>query len=412
MMSGYQPAKRKRNHPGMPDPNAEVIALSPETLIATNRFICEICNKGFHRDQNLHLHQRGHNMSWKLLQRNSNEEVRKRVYVCPEISCEYHHPSRALGDLTGIKKHFCRKHGEKRYKCDRCPKMYAVESDVKAHMKTCGTKDYRCECGTLFSRRDSFESHKAYCDALAPESHHFDLLALSTTASPSSGMLSIHSSAEPTENHTANKQPLAAVTWPTSTVATATGSTGGHIPMINRGIFTSIFNAFPESSSYSGQLLHSNIDPISLPLPSSFYTPTHLYPPPQQQHQHYASHALSATALLQKATQIGSTSSFLPGVWAPPPPNHPQYSTSASHSNNSTMNLGNNFFMASELGGSSLGKKPTSTLNSLGLGMEDDEFFSDGYTTILMRSINGAPPPSYGGGETWDAASKGKGPLL
>ena len=27
------------------DPDAEVIALSPKTLLATNRFVCEICNK-------------------------------------------------------------------------------------------------------------------------------------------------------------------------------------------------------------------------------------------------------------------------------------------------------------------------------------------------------------------------------
>ncbi|KAL8516584.1 hypothetical protein ACS0TY_015014 [Phlomoides rotata] len=185
--SDYRSAKRKRNHPGMP---------------ATNRFVCEICNKGFHWDQNLQLHRRGHNISWKLPQRNSNEEVRKCVYVCPEISCEYHHPSRALGNLTGIKKHFCQKHGEKRYKCDRCPKMYAVESDVKAHMKTCGTTIIVVSVGLCFpekiarmellliifamdeliNMRDSFMSHKAYCDALAPESHHFDLLP------PSSGI--------------------------------------------------------------------------------------------------------------------------------------------------------------------------------------------------------------------------------
>ncbi|XP_048498274.1 zinc finger protein GAI-ASSOCIATED FACTOR 1-like [Beta vulgaris subsp. vulgaris] len=93
----------------MPDPDAEVIALSPKTLMATNRFVCEICNRGFQRDQNLQLHRRGHNLPWKLRQR-SSKEVKKRVYVCPEISCVHHDPSRALGDLTGIKKHFCRKH--------------------------------------------------------------------------------------------------------------------------------------------------------------------------------------------------------------------------------------------------------------------------------------------------------------
>ncbi|WZY79830.1 zinc finger protein ENHYDROUS-like [Brassica napus] len=48
-----------RNLPGMPDPEAEVIALSPKTLMAKNRFVCEICNKGFQRDQNLRLHRRG-----------------------------------------------------------------------------------------------------------------------------------------------------------------------------------------------------------------------------------------------------------------------------------------------------------------------------------------------------------------
>ncbi|KAJ8567502.1 hypothetical protein K7X08_019710 [Anisodus acutangulus] len=161
--------KKKRNLPGMPDPDAEVIALSPKTLLATNRFVCEICSKGFQRDQNLQLHRRGHNLPWKLRQRSSNE-VKKRVYVCPETTCVHHDPSRALGDLTGIKKHFCRKHGEKKWKCDKCSKKYAVQSDLKAHSKICGTREYKCDCGTLFSRRDSFITHRAFCDVLAQES--------------------------------------------------------------------------------------------------------------------------------------------------------------------------------------------------------------------------------------------------
>ncbi|TVU23079.1 hypothetical protein EJB05_32814, partial [Eragrostis curvula] len=162
------------------DPDAEVIALSPKTLLATNRFVCEICNKGFQRDQNLQLHRRGHNLPWKLRQRSGKEPPRKRVYVCPETSCVHHNPSRALGDLTGIKKHFCRKHGEKKWKCDKCSKRYAVQSDWKAHSKTCGTREYRCDCGTLFSRRDSFITHRAFCDALAQETariHHHNLVA-------------------------------------------------------------------------------------------------------------------------------------------------------------------------------------------------------------------------------------------
>lgn len=170
--------KKKRNLPGTPDPDAEVIGLSPKTLMATNRFICEICNKGFQRDQNLQLHRRGHNLPWKLKQR-TNKEVKKKVYICPEKSCVHHDPSRALGDLTGIKKHFSRKHGEKKWKCEKCSKKYAVQSDWKAHSKTCGTREYKCDCGTLFSRKDSFITHRAFCDALADESARITSLTAS-----------------------------------------------------------------------------------------------------------------------------------------------------------------------------------------------------------------------------------------
>ncbi|KAF9614735.1 hypothetical protein IFM89_020568 [Coptis chinensis] len=162
--------RKKRNLPGTPDPDAEVIALSPTTLMSRNRFVCEICNKGFARDQNLQLHRRGHNLPWKLRQR-STTDIRKRVYICPEPTCVHHNPSRALGDLTGIKKHFSRKHGEKKWKCDKCSKKYAVQSDWKAHSKTCGTREYKCDCGTIFSRRDSFITHRAFCDALAEENN-------------------------------------------------------------------------------------------------------------------------------------------------------------------------------------------------------------------------------------------------
>ncbi|WOL10715.1 protein indeterminate-domain 5, chloroplastic-like isoform X1 [Canna indica] len=173
------PAKKRRNQPGNPtDPDAEVIALSPKTLMATNRFICEVCNKGFQREQNLQLHRRGHNLPWKLRLK-SSKEVRRRVYLCPEPTCVHHDPARALGDLTGIKKHFCRKHGEKKWKCDKCSKRYAVQSDLKAHAKTCGTREYRCDCGTLFSRRDSFITHRAFCDALAQESTRVPTAGLS-----------------------------------------------------------------------------------------------------------------------------------------------------------------------------------------------------------------------------------------
>ncbi|KAJ0234886.1 Zinc finger protein JACKDAW [Hirschfeldia incana] len=177
-------AKKKRNQPGTPDPDADVIALSPTTLMATNRFVCEICNKGFQRDQNLQLHRRGHNLPWKLKQRSNKEVIKKKVYICPIKTCVHHDASRALGDLTGIKKHYSRKHGEKKFKCEKCSKKYAVQSDWKAHAKTCGTREYKCDCGTLFSRKDSFITHRAFCDALTEESARMSSLSnpgISTT---------------------------------------------------------------------------------------------------------------------------------------------------------------------------------------------------------------------------------------
>ncbi|CAI9780166.1 unnamed protein product [Fraxinus pennsylvanica] len=169
-LSENSTSKKRRNLRGTPDPDAEVISLSPKTLMATNRFICEICNKGFQREQNLQLHRRGHNLPWKLKQRANKDQIKRKVYTCPEKTCVHHDPSRALGDLTGVKKHFSRKHGEKKWKCEKCSKKYAVQSDWKAHSKTCGTREYKCDCGRLFPRKDSFITHRAFCDALAEES--------------------------------------------------------------------------------------------------------------------------------------------------------------------------------------------------------------------------------------------------
>lgn len=268
-----QPAanKKRRNLPGNPDPEAEVVALSPRSLLATNRFVCEICNKGFQRDQNLQLHRRGHNLPWKLKQR-TNKEVKKKVYVCPEPSCVHHHPSRALGDLTGIKKHFCRKHGEKKWKCEKCSKRYAVQSDWKAHSKICGTREYRCDCGTLFSRRDSFITHRAFCDALAEES--------SRTIIP-----------------------------PPNPLLGAASSTSHHLNLHTLQNFQlkqehqqSNFKLVPAhpSNELSSQLFINHQNPNNN-LPNSSSSSSNIFGA--------AAPHMSATALLQKAAQIGVTSS-------------------------------------------------------------------------------------------------------
>ncbi|CAK9136176.1 unnamed protein product [Ilex paraguariensis] len=302
-----QKIKKKRNLPGNPDPDAEVIALSPKTLLATNRFVCEICNKGFQRDQNLQLHRRGHNLPWKLKQRNS-KEIKKKAYVCPEPTCVHHHPSRALGDLTGIKKHYCRKHGEKKWKCEKCSKIYAVQSDWKAHSKTCGTREYRCDCGTLFSRKDSFITHRAFCDALAEESARLSANSTLTTITNPTGQ-------------TFHLQPQTPFSVFPFTTQHQQEEHHHHFP--NPQTHISLNNPWdhsPQNPNPNPNQVHIKPETIHLPMSLPFYQD-----PPQStlkslmtspfQNLHVSTQPtsntattphLSATALLQKAATLGA----------------------------------------------------------------------------------------------------------
>ncbi|KAI3407671.1 C2H2-type domain-containing protein [Psidium guajava] len=311
--SQQQPAKKKRNLPGTPDPNAEVVALSPTTLMATNRFICEICNKGFQRDQNLQLHRRGHNLPWKLRQRSPNE-AKKRVYICPEPTCVHHNPARALGDLTGIKKHYSRKHGEKKWKCDKCSKKYAVQSDWKAHQKTCGTREYKCDCGTIFSRRDSFITHRAFCDALAEENNkvnqglhqqmpNHDLMPL-PSSTPMINTTTDFKATSDSENPLKSlPQDLVPLPFKPNTNNLCSMSI-----MSPPGMFSTTSGML--FGSPRGAAIFSSSSSSSLQLSSNTSSGGFNYPQEAKAGGGSTSSAhMSATALLQKAAQIGATAS-------------------------------------------------------------------------------------------------------
>lgn len=203
--------KRKRRPAGTPDPDAEVVSLSPKTLLESDQYICEICNQGFQRDQNLQMHRRRHKVPWKLLKRES-PIVKKRVFVCPEPTCLHHDPCHALGDLVGIKKHFRRKHSNhKQWVCEKCNKGYAVQSDYKAHLKTCGTRGHSCDCGRVFSRVESFIEHQDVCSLGRLRSESHSLIQL-----PSAPCLSRTASSPslPSSDHTNNLITSTTIPWP------------------------------------------------------------------------------------------------------------------------------------------------------------------------------------------------------
>ncbi|CAH8313085.1 unnamed protein product [Eruca vesicaria subsp. sativa] len=355
-------AKKKRNQPGTPDPDADVIALSPTTLMATNRFVCEICNKGFQRDQNLQLHRRGHNLPWKLKQRSNKEVIKKKVYICPIKTCVHHDSSRALGDLTGIKKHYSRKHGEKKYKCEKCSKKYAVQSDWKAHAKTCGTREYKCDCGTLFSRKDSFITHRAFCDALTEEGARMSSLnnnnpAISTTTmmttslnfgnnshamnNPNLPHGFVHRGVHHPDINAAISQfglgfghDISAMHTQGSSEMVQMASTGNHhlFPLSSSSFLTD-FSDHQYNQQFEIPTTSTN---PNLTLSSSSTTHQTSASLPSLQQQHHSSFSpllssdnkqnkplspMSATALLQKAAQMGSTrsnSTTSPSLFAGP----------------------------------------------------------------------------------------------
>ncbi|KAE8656575.1 hypothetical protein F3Y22_tig00116999pilonHSYRG00017 [Hibiscus syriacus] len=424
---GGGPPKKKRNLPGMPDPDAEVIALSPKTLLATNRFVCEICNKGFQRDQNLQLHRRGHNLPWKLRQRTSKEFE-------SGSTCA---PNRVASTTTRLE-----------------PSVILPVSRNTFAGNTGKRNGMRAV-------RDSFITHRAFCDALAEESARAQTLAVVTTegnvnANGNGGTMvggaaaaaaatspppqpltpSTTSVASPGLSIQSSEIPENPMTLSPATPAAASTSTS------NANVFVSIFAAHSQPSKISApsSFLQATtpFERTSLSLSSPLYLSNNgssIFTGPANDHCNYAptpQPAMSATALLQKAAQMGaaaSNPSLLRGLGliVSTAPSAGQDANIKSESNVTTAGLalgvvsnGSSGLTNPMMGSSSLfGNKPT-TLDLLGLGMGDGGASSSGLSALLTSfgggfNVGAASATSFGVGgssdsprETWDGAPERK----
>ncbi|XP_010246943.1 PREDICTED: zinc finger protein STOP1 homolog [Nelumbo nucifera] len=156
----------------VPSPGYEVLELHKEEILALNTHFCLICGKGFKRDANLRMHMRGHGDKFKTPEALANpnkraklELVQPRRYSCPFEGCkrnQKHEKFRPLKTILCVKNHYRRSHCDKSYICSICNrKKFSVASDLKTHEKHCGKDDWKCSCGTSFTRKDKLFSHVA-----------------------------------------------------------------------------------------------------------------------------------------------------------------------------------------------------------------------------------------------------------
>lgn len=164
------------------DADAVIVEIDSAKLMAEHVHFCEICGKGFRRDANLRMHMRAHGDRFKSLEsltkpdgRIASGEVALRRPVrfsCPYLSCRRnrnHALFRPLKTAVCVRNHFRRSHCPKMYTCDLCnEKSFSVVADLKSHRKYCGEIQWRCSCGTSFSRKDKLFAHVTLFDGHTP----------------------------------------------------------------------------------------------------------------------------------------------------------------------------------------------------------------------------------------------------
>ncbi|GFO02945.1 Atm interactor [Plakobranchus ocellatus] len=90
------------------------------------------------------------------------ENVKKQFH-CPVTSCYFNTDSeRFFKNMDILRVHYMKVHSEKKFKCVKCEKAFALARDCQRHEEECG-QTFPCpECGKEYTKRDSLLKH---CDA-------------------------------------------------------------------------------------------------------------------------------------------------------------------------------------------------------------------------------------------------------
>ncbi|KAG8059144.1 hypothetical protein GUJ93_ZPchr0002g24497 [Zizania palustris] len=162
------------------DGDYDVVELDAAELLAEHVHFCDVCGKGFRRDANLRMHMRAHGERFKTLDALSRPGQakppagRELRFSCPYAGCNRnraHRRFRPLKSAVCARNHFRRTHCPKLYACERCggKKRFAVLADLRSHLRHCGEEaQWRCSCGTTFSRKDKLFGHLALFEGHTP----------------------------------------------------------------------------------------------------------------------------------------------------------------------------------------------------------------------------------------------------
>ena len=127
--------------------------LQMHVFVHKKRFQCDTCSKMFATRYLMLGHKRRRHENPSVRKNKSvKEEGGPSAYACKQ--CSY-----VTGKLRNLKDHEQRIHGEKNLTCPVCDKCYAVQKELKQHMRT-HTDIFQCEwCGRILKSKYAWKLH-------------------------------------------------------------------------------------------------------------------------------------------------------------------------------------------------------------------------------------------------------------